>query len=281
MKTGIIILNYNDYENTLKMVEQVRNYKCLSSIVIVDNASTDGSQEKLKKLEKGQIKLIVANKNKGYAHGNNLGLKYLESETNCELAIISNPDIEVEESSIDTLIKDMKENKEISFLGPKVLEFGSIIKGWKLPHYIDELLSTMNGIARFAKKRLRYKEEYYQNRITKVEVIHGCFFVARLKDFKKIGYFDPHTFLYYEENIIGNKAKQKHLTTAVDTSVSVVHALSKSVDKSLNKIKKYKILKKSMFYYEETYNHLKGIKLGFLKFIYYISLGITTLTFWI
>ncbi|MBR1748191.1 MAG: glycosyltransferase family 2 protein [Bacilli bacterium] len=281
MKTGIIILNYNDYENTLKMVEQIRNYKCLNTIVIVDNASNDGSQEKLRKLEKDHIKLIEAKENKGYAYGNNLGLKYLASETNCELAIISNPDIEVEESTIESMIQDMKKDESISFLGPKVLEFGRIMKGWKLPTYLDEVLSTMNGIARFAKKRLRYKEAYYQNNITKVEVIHGCFFMARIKDFKEIGYFDPHTFLYYEENIIGNKALKRHLTIAVDTSVSVIHALSKSVDKSLNKIKKYKILKNSMFYYETTYNDLRGIKLGFLKLIYYISLGIAYLTFWI
>ena len=281
MKTGIVILNYNDYENTLKMVEQIKDYKCLEKIVIVDNASTDNSQEKLLKLEKGNIKVIRAKENKGYASGNNLGLNYLEKETSCELVIIANPDIEVQESVIEKLILDMKVHQELSFLGPKVLEFGTISRGWKLPKYSDEVLSTINGLARIAKKRLRYKKNYYRDSITKVEVIHGCFFVARLKDFKKIGYFDPNTFLYYEENIIGNKARKNHLYSAVDTSVGVVHALSKSVDKSLNKIKKYKILKDSMFYYEMHYNNLKGIKLGFLKLIYYLSLGVCYLTYWI
>ena len=281
MKTGIIILNYNDYKNTLKMIEKIKNYKCLDHIVIVDNASTDESKEKLKQLEKGNIKLIEAKENKGYAYGNNLGLKYLEKETTCELAIISNPDVEVEESIIEKMILDMKVQNELSFLGPKVLENGRISKGWKLPSYLDEILSTINGISRIAKKRLLYKDKYYKEKITRVEVIHGCFFMCRLNDFKKIGYFDPNTFLYYEENIIGNKAIKNRLYIAVDTSISVVHALSKSVDKSLKKIAKYKILKESMFYYEKTYNQLKGIKLGFLKMIYYLSLGISYLTFWI
>lgn len=281
MKTGIIILNYNDYENTLKMIEQVKCYKCLNSIVVVDNCSTDKSIEKLRQLEKDKIKLIEAKENKGYAYGNNLGLKYLEKETDCELAIISNPDIEVQESVIEKMILDMKTNENISFLGPKILEFGTIHKGWKLPKYLDEVLSTMNFIHRIARKRIRYSEEYYKDKIVKVEVIHGCFFMARLRDFKKISYFDPNTFLYYEENIIGHKAREKHLNIAVDTTISATHALSKSVDKSLNKIKKYKMLKKSMFYYETTYNNLHGIKLGFLRTVYYISLGISYLTFWI
>ena len=263
------------------MIEQVKDYQILDKIVIVDNASKDDSKEKLKYLESDKIKLILARDNKGYAYGNNLGLKYLEKETDCTFAIISNPDIEVEESVIQELVNDLKNNPDISFIGPKVLEFGSISKGWKLPSYASELLSTMNYFHKFGKKMLRYEESYYQDKITPVEVIHGCFFVARLKDFKKLGYFDENTFLYYEENILGKKAKEQKKTIALDTSVGVIHALSKSVDKSLNKIKKYKILKQSMFYYETTYNHMRGLKLGLLKCFYYISLGISYLTFWI
>ena len=104
MKTGIVILNYNDYENTIKMIRQIENYKCLSKIVIVDNHSSDESVEKIKPLTSKRIVLLESKDNKGYASGNNLGLKYLEKETECELAIISNPDVEVEESVIEELI---------------------------------------------------------------------------------------------------------------------------------------------------------------------------------
>ncbi len=281
MKTGIIILNYNDKENTKKMLEQIKEYQNLDQIVVVDNCSTDDSLKELQIFESAKIKIVSAKENKGYACGNNIGLKYLEENTNVEIAIISNPDIIVEESVITELVNDMKKNKNISFLGPKVLENGYVIKGWKLPSYFSELLSTMNFLGRFSKKLQRYKKEYYQQKLTKVEVIHGSFFLARLKDFKKIGYFDPHTFLYYEENIIGKKAQEKNLNIYVDTSVSVTHNLSQSVDKSLKKIAKYKILKQSMFYYEKTYNHLGIIKTFLLKILYYISLMLSYLTFWI
>ena len=49
MKTGIVILNYNDYDTTYEMIQQIKNYKCLNHILIVDNKSTDRSYSKLKK----------------------------------------------------------------------------------------------------------------------------------------------------------------------------------------------------------------------------------------
>ncbi len=279
MKTGIIILNYNDYENTLKIIDMIKDYKCLKKIIIVDNASTDDSFNHLKPLEDNKITIIKNKKNLGYAYGNNLGLKYLY-EHGFDYAIISNPDIIVEESVMEELISRMK-NSKVSFLGPKILEHGNIIKGWKTPSYLYELLSTMNYFHKYAKKLITYKDSYYKDGLNEVDVIHGCFFIGRLKDFKKINYFDTNTFLYYEENILSYKAKKNNLGIYVDTSISVIHNLSLSVDKSLNKLKKYKILKDSMFYYETRYRKINIFKYILLRIVYYISYMVSFVTFWV
>ena len=281
MKTGIVILNYNDYENTIQMLNQIKDYTCLDKIVIVDNCSTDQSVEKLKVYENKKIVLLEASENKGYASGNNLGLSYLEKNTSCEIAIISNPDIVVSESVLKELIHDMKTHADISFLGPKVLENGHISKGWKFPRIWTELLSNINFFGKYSQRFLKYNDAYYQEKLTKVDVIHGCFFLARLSDFKKIHYFDSHTFLYYEENILAKKAASKHLSLFVDTSVSVTHALSKSVDKNIKKIRKYKILKNSQKYYLQNYMKCNVLAYGLIRLFYYLSLGISYLTFWI
>ena len=281
MKTGIVILNYNDYENTIKMIEQIKDYRCLNKIVIVDNCSTDESVSKITPFLNKKIVLLEAKKNKGYAAGNNLGLKYLAKETTCELAVISNPDVIVLESVLNDMIKDMKKNDEISFLGPKILENGNITKGWKLPNFACELLATMNYFNRFSFGLQKYSDSYYKDGLNKVDVLHGCFFMARLKDMKKIKYFDEGTFLYYEENILAKKAQEKGLKSYVDTKLSVQHLQSKSVDKSIKKIRKYKTLKKSMFYYEKNFNHSNIFKLFILKLFYYISVFLLYFTFWI
>ena len=77
MKKGMVILNYNDYENTIKMILQVRDYKNINKIVVVDNHSTDSSVEKITPYLNKHVVLLEARKNGGYAFGNNLGLKYL------------------------------------------------------------------------------------------------------------------------------------------------------------------------------------------------------------
>ncbi len=281
MKTGIVILNYNDADNTIKMLQQIKDYSCLSKIVVVDNCSKDDSVLRLKEFESDKIVLIPVLENKGYASGNNVGLKYLEEQGDFSFVFISNPDIIVKESVMNKMIEDLSNISSVSFLGPTIIEHGEKIRGWKLPTYFVELLSTINFFHRFAKRYQRYPLEYYQKPIVKVDAIHGSFFLARLKDFQKIGYFDPNTFLYYEENILGAKAKMRHLGVYVDTSLEVFHMLSQSVDKSLKKIKKYKIMKASMFYYEKTYQHLNGFLYFFLKFVYFCSLIVSYLTFWI
>ena len=101
-------------------------------------------------------------------------------------------------------------------------------------------------------------------------------------DIRKIAdYVYENVFLYYEENIIAKKAQVYDLKSCVDTSLSVTHLASQTVSKNLNKVRKYKALKKSMFYYEKEYNHLNILGMIFLKVLYYISLGIAYLTFWI
>ncbi len=281
MKTGIVILNYNDYENTIKILNQIKDYRCLSKIIIVDNCSTDDSVLKLKEYENKKIILLEASKNSGYATGNNLGLKYLEENTSCEIAIISNPDVTVEESVLKELIHDMKMHPEIAFLGPKILENGYISKGWRFPTFFSELISNINLIGYRARGMRNYKEEYYQDRLTKVDVLHGCFFLGRINDFKKIHYFDPRTFLYYEEIILAKKAEKNHLERYVDTSVSVIHAESISVRKSFKKVQKYKIIKESQKYYAKNYMNLNFLEYGLIRLFYYISLFFCYLTFWI
>lgn len=277
MKTGIVILNYNDYETTKEMLNTIKNYKSLDIIVVVDNHSTDRSFSKLKKYESKKIRVIKSKENKGYAYGNNYGIEYLIQNYSVDNIIISNPDISVLDKDIKMLVSDLELNLNIDLVAPYVDENGVISRGWKLPSYFDELLSNMNFVHRLAKKRMQYKDKHYQMKLSKVEVVSGCFFVIRRKSFQMIGLFDENTFLYYEENIIGNKLKKLGMNTYVDKDVIIKHNLSVSVDKSFNSLKKYKILKDSQKYYQKEYNNLNIFGMILLRGTYYISLFISYL----
>ncbi len=265
MKNGIVILNYNDSENTSLILEDIKNYKNLDTIVIVDNKSTDDSVKKLKKWEKNnKIKLVVAKENRGYAAGNNVGIKYLLENTSVENIIISNPDIIVLEKDIESLLKNLEKEK-VSVIAPCIKEPLGISRGWKLPTFTSEVISNIPFVRRFEQNILSYKEEDYKKELTEVEVVKGCFFIIKRKVIEKIGLFDENTFLYYEEVILAKKLKEKGYRTFVDNHVEIVHALSKSIDKSAKRIQKFKYLKQSQFYYEKYINHLNLFKLSILK----------------
>lgn len=272
MKTAIIILNYNDYKTTNDMINQIKDYECLDKIVIVDNCSLDDSYNKLKKYESDKIKVIKTDENKGYSYGNNYGIKYLIKNYKIDNIIISNPDIIVKEKDIKTLINDLNENSNISLIAPVIDEHGQISRGWKIPTYVDELLSNINYVHRIAKKRTLYDYKHYNTRFSKVDVVSGCFFLIKKDVFSDVDFFDEGTFLYYEENILASKLKKLGYESYIDNNVTIKHNVSISIDKNISSIKKYKILKNSQKYYQKKYNNIGLFKLLLLRVLYYISL---------
>ena len=271
-KVGMIILNYNDYETTNKYIKKIKNYNVLNKIVIVDNNSSDNSFEELEKLKNEKISVIQTKENKGYAYGNNYGIKYLNDNYDVDYIIISNPDIIVEEETIERLKKDLDNNNDISMISPVIKQLDEIKRGWRLPEIKDEILSNINYYQRKVVKKLEYDDSKYKENLTKVDVVSGCFFMIRKDILDLVGYFDESTFLYYEENILGYKLKNIDKKTFVDNEVSVVHDLSISVDKSFNSIKKYKILKESQKYYVKDYLKANIFDMILLGLTYRVSL---------
>lgn len=274
-KIGMVILNYNDYETTNKYIDMIKDYKSLNKIVIVDNNSTDGSYDKLNKLSNNKISVIKTDSNKGYSYGNNYGIKYLDENSDVDYIIISNPDIIVEEKVIKKLQKDMDNNNEISVICPVINQLEEQIRGWRLPTIKDEILQNINYVQRKVKQSLNYSEDKYKEKLTKVDVVPGCFFMIRKDVMNLIGNFDESTFLYYEENILGQKLKNIGKKSFVDNEVSIVHDLSVSVNKSFSSIKKYKMLKQSQKYFVKNYLNANIFDMILLGLTYYISLGVS------
>lgn len=74
MDVSIIIVNYNTYDLTSACVQSIIDYTNGLSyeIIVVDNASTDGSKEKFE--NDTRIRYIYSKKNGGFGYGNNLGI---------------------------------------------------------------------------------------------------------------------------------------------------------------------------------------------------------------
>lgn len=251
-KLGIVIINYNDYETTKRLLENIKNYKCLEKIVIVDNNSTDDSLKKLKEFESNKI-TIIKNSNRHFASGLNVGAKYLIKKVGKCNIIFSNSDIIIKsENDLKQLSSDI--GKKIGVVGPVIYEHGNLNRGWKLPSANQEILFNLPFISRYFKKKfLYYNEQMYKANTVKVDVVSGCFFVVSSSMLERIGFFDENTFLYYEEQIFAQKVKNQGYEEVIDTQVQIIHDHSVTIDKNVNKIRKYRILKSSQKYFVKKY----------------------------
>ncbi len=117
---SIIILTYNGkrhLKECFESIEQLNYPKNKREVIMVDNASSDGSVEYIKK-NFPSIKILHLSKNYGYAGGNNRGSKI----ANGEYIVFLNQDIIVNSNWLFELINSMQENTDIKICGSKNLQ---------------------------------------------------------------------------------------------------------------------------------------------------------------
>ena len=270
--TGLVVVNYNDYKNTINFVKSISDFKTIGHVVIVDNCSTDGSFNKLKKICDNKVSLIKNVSNKGYGSGINLGSKYLISNYGVDNIIVSNTDIIVKDNNdISIMLNYLKD--DVALVGPTVLENGNLNRGWRIPSvWVDSLLNIPYFHKFIRKKMIFYRNSYYDNNYSIVDAVSGCFFIIKSDALEKVDFFDENMFLYYEENVMGIKLKNAGYTSLIINDVSVIHNHSVTIDNSMNRIRKYKTLKKSQRYFHKYYSNSSFIGMLFLDVTYLFML---------
>src|SRR3989344_2278413 len=110
---SIIIVNYNTKEFLKRCINSIiENVKGVSyEIIIVDNASSDGSPSEISRLRQdfgGQanIKAILNKENVGFSKANNIGIK--ASDKNSKYVLFLNPDTVVQNQTIEQMLKFME-----------------------------------------------------------------------------------------------------------------------------------------------------------------------------
>lgn len=271
MNIGLVIVNYNDSDNTVKLVKSVLKYKSIKKIVVVDNNSYTSEVNKLKKIDDKKVTITLNDGNYGYAYALNIGAKYINETVDNAIICLSNTDISIGNEkvllSMAKLITD-----DVKCVMPKVMENGVFKYGWKFSTPSQDLIANIPLINRaFRRDIINYPDDYFKKN-NQVDVIYGCFFMIEGRTLKDIDYFDDKTFLYYEEYILAQKLKCIAKKSVVDTSVYVEHKHNAVIGSNVNLRDKYKIYKKSQLYYEKVYNKANSLEMFLFKLFYFINL---------
>lgn len=269
MRTALIVLNYNDFENTKNYVNIMENYHIIDKIIVVDNCSTKKNElEQLNTLKNGKVEIIVSDHNGGYAYGNNIGLQYIESnkEKSYDIVIISNPDISIEEINLSEAIEYIMTQDKVAICAPRMYFTNGAARrsAWKTRSILVDIANSTRLTQLLLYpifKSGEYSAKDFEKEILSVDAIAGSFFIAKYNIFKEIGFFDEKTFLFYEEDILGEKIIKAGYEIHSLNTLSFIHYDSQTIGKVMNIFKKIDILFDSKIYYHKIYHKANWFQL--------------------
>lgn len=224
---SVSIVNYNNGDYLIQCLKSLKQQKQLDmDILVVDNASTDGSLEKAKK-DFPDIHFLTNKENLGFSKAHNLTLRKITSE----FILILNPDTEIQRGDLVDLIEYMEDNPEVGALtGKVILPNGSLDwashRGFPTPW--ASLLYYF-----FKNDNLYHLSSKPLNQTHEVDAISGSFFLTRKSILDKVGIFDEDYFMYAEDIDLCFRIKQAGFKVMYKPTVEVLH--HKGVSSGLKK----------------------------------------------
>lgn len=254
---AVIILNYKSWNDTLteaKIIKTLFNLKW-QQIIIIDNASPNESDIQLKKNSINEYIYIQTGNNRGYASGNNYGLRYAYKQ-GFKYCWILNNDIIIEDKNVlKEMLQIFNTNDKIATVNPDILapDGHMFNRDAKRMTFFDLTI----GFLAYRRKGRDIKDLGGYGYVYRPQ---GCCMMVDLKKIDKVGYMDENTFLYCEEIILAEKLLKYEWKCACVTSSHVIHNHSKTVKSVLGRWKVISTQNKSFSYYLKKYREFGTIK---------------------
>ncbi|HEY0284805.1 MAG TPA: glycosyltransferase family 2 protein [Vicinamibacterales bacterium] len=190
---AIVIVSYNTRSELEHCLQSLHDHPPHVSheIVVVDNASRDGSVEAVR-ARWPDVTVITLNANVGFSSANNAGIRRTESE----LMLLLNSDTIVAEGAIDRLIAAMRELPGASIVGPRIVDANGRVE---LSHG-----RMMTPLAELRQKLLvRHGSRLTLSRLTsrtrQVDWVTAACLLVRRRDAEAAGLLDERYFMYCED----------------------------------------------------------------------------------
>lgn len=221
---SIIIVSFNTKKLLLSCIGSVRKYtkEVDYRIIVVDNASHDGTQEAIKKIK--DIKPILNQENLGFAAANNQGIKLSQGR----YILLLNSDTELHEDSLSKMVSWMDAHPEVGISSCMLLNpdksiqetggyFPTLFRVFLWATFLDDLPFIPRIFGSYHPHGSLYKKE------RELDWVTGAFFLIRNKVIEDIGLLDEKFFMYVEEVDYCYRAKNKGWKIRYVPNTSIVH----------------------------------------------------------
>ncbi|OGF49462.1 MAG: hypothetical protein A2231_12285 [Candidatus Firestonebacteria bacterium RIFOXYA2_FULL_40_8] len=234
MDVSVIIVSWNVKDYLQKCLASVyRGTKGVSfEIFVVDNASTDGSADMVKR-EFPEVKVILNSENHGFARANNQALEKCAGE----YVLFLNPDTEIKENAVEQLVKFLGSKQDAAAAAPKLIyEDGRLqLLSKSFPSLFTELMESLFLDNAFPKSRFFnriFMGNWEHDSTREVDHPAGACLMVKMDILKKTGFFDEEFFMYYEDTDLCFRIKKTGGRIFLVHDILVVHHGAKSSGQS-------------------------------------------------
>lgn len=220
-KVSVIILNWNGKDDTLECLASFKKIDYSNfEIIVVDNGSTDGSEDAIKRQYPDMI-ILQSGKNLGYAGGNNVGISWALRNGTDYLLILNN-DTVVASDLLNVFVDAAKILPQGSILGAKIYFFDTPDTLWFAGGRWCKAINSCEHIGYGQVDSIAYNSQ------AEVDYITGCALFADAQTFNEIGLLDEDFFLTYEETDWCYRARAKGHQCIVVPEAKLWHKVSSS-----------------------------------------------------
>jgi GT2 family glycosyltransferase len=212
-----IVLNFNAPDDTIRCVRSLGSALAEESILVVDNGSTDGSPEAIRRALPG-VDVVEAGANLGYGGGNNVGIRAALARDARHVLLLNNDTEVVDPGFVSSLRSALADNAEAGIAGPLVRYPDRTVQPTtsKAPSFRLAL-----DMAIGARLRRRPSSEHALQR--EVEVLNGVCLLIRSEVLALTGGFDERYFMYVEEADFAARARQLGWVSLYVPVPSIIH----------------------------------------------------------
>lgn len=233
---GIVIVNYNVRELLRDCLASVYDSQgdMAFSVCVVDNGSDDGSASMVE-TEFPQAQ-VIRSENRGYAAGNNAGLRALGFGGTEQLdsgqpryILLLNPDTVVLPSALADMLAFLEARPDAAVAGPRLVRAdGTLDKACRRGFPTPEVAAyRIFGLSRlFPKSRRfgRYNLTYLPpDETTEVDSVVGAFMLIRGETLAQVGLLDERYFMYAEDLDLCYRIKEQGWQVWYNAEVTVLH----------------------------------------------------------
>lgn len=244
MLISVVVVNWNRKKDTiecLKSLEKIKRDFNLE-VIIVDNASTDGSKEKIRKFIKKSLLLdknlhyefIKNDENIGFCGGNNIGIKHALNHK-ADFVLLLNNDTFVDQNFLVSLVKAFKIYPKAGILSPKIY----FAPGYEFKKDLYKE-SDLGKVIWYAGGELDWNNVYGSNhgvdqvdkgqfeKCRDTDFTTGACMLIKSELFNDFGYLDEKYFMYFEDADLSIRAKKKGWRVMFIPDAKIWHKVSQS-----------------------------------------------------